>query len=188
MRWLLAHWRTPCCGSRGRGVLTRLLRRVDHLTCEETTGERRCGSVALSLVDRLRRPRGQASRNRLTPGLCNPRARILTKLASRCFRAIKKIVSKKWGRVKQRTPKVSTRHGGQALRTAVSDSGYNKSPLISVRQRRNRTFAITGCYTPTRVGAHWQAQDKLTALPDRRLIRSLSAFSLAKENQVNENA
>jgi hypothetical protein len=33
-----------------------------------------------------------------------------------------------------------------------------------------------------------QAQDKLTALPDRRLIRSLSAFSLAKEDQVNENA
>ena len=33
----------------------------------------------------------------------------------------------------------------------------------------------------------WQAQDKLTALSDRRLIRSLSAFSLAKEDQVNEN-
>ena len=30
------------------------------------------------------------------------------------------------------------------------------------------------------------AQDKLTALPDRRLIRG--AFSLAKEDQVNENA
>ncbi|PYJ26511.1 MAG: hypothetical protein DME80_02835 [Verrucomicrobia bacterium] len=26
------------------------------------------------------------------------------------------------------------------------------------------------------------------SLPDRRLIRSLSAFSLAKEDQVNENA
>src|SRR5438067_13920869 len=86
MRWLLAHWRTPCCGSRARSVLARLLRRVDHLTSEETTGERRCGSVALSLVDRLRRLRGQASRNRLTPPLCNPRARILKKLASRCFR------------------------------------------------------------------------------------------------------
>jgi hypothetical protein len=31
-------------------------------------------------------------------------------------------------------------------------------------------------------------QDKLTALPDRRLIRSFSAFSLAKEDQVNDNA
>jgi drug/metabolite transporter (DMT)-like permease len=29
---------------------------------------------------------------------------------------------------------------------------------------------------------------KVTALHDRRLIRSLSAFSLAKEDQVNENA
>jgi hypothetical protein len=33
-----------------------------------------------------------------------------------------------------------------------------------------------------------QAQDKFTALPDRRPVRSLSAFSLAKEDQVNENA
>jgi hypothetical protein len=33
-----------------------------------------------------------------------------------------------------------------------------------------------------------QAQDKLTALANRRLIRSLTAFSLAKEDQVNENA
>ena len=29
---------------------------------------------------------------------------------------------------------------------------------------------------------------QLTALSDRRLIRSLSAFSLAEEDQVNENA
>src|SRR5438094_10597579 len=68
---------------------------------------------------------------------------------------------------------------------------FNSSPksrMISVRQRRNRKFAIARCYSPTRVGAHSQAQDKLTALPDRRLIRSLSAFSLAKEDQVNENA
>src|SRR5260370_40283942 len=99
MRWLLAHWRTPCRGSRAWGVLARLLRRVDHLTSEETTGERRCGSVALSLVDRLRRLRGQASRNRLTPPLCNPRARILTRLASRRFRAMNKIVGSKWDRV-----------------------------------------------------------------------------------------
>ena len=63
-----------------------------------------------------------------------------------------------------------------------------KSRPISVRQRRNRKFAIAGCYSPTRVGAQSQAQDKLAALPDRRLIRSLSAFSLAKEDQVNENA
>src|SRR5437773_9870226 len=94
MRWLLAHWRAPDCGSWVGGVLARLLRRVDHLTSEETTGERRCGSVALSLVDRLRRLRRQASRNRLAPPLCNPRARILTKLASRCFRAMKKMGSR----------------------------------------------------------------------------------------------
>src|SRR5436309_12147142 len=93
MRWLLAHWRTPCCGSWVGGVLVRLLRQVDHLTSEETTGERRCGSVALSLVDRLRRLRRQASQNRLALPLRNPRARILTKLASQCFRAMKKMGS-----------------------------------------------------------------------------------------------
>jgi len=45
-----------------------------------------------------------------------------------------------------------------------------------------------GAQSPTRVGAYSQAQDKLTALLGRRLIRSLSAFSLAKEDQVNKNA
>src|SRR6266446_4187584 len=94
MRWLLAHWRTPCCGSRAGGALARLLRRVAHLTSEETTGERRCGSVALRFVDLLCRLRRKASQNRLAPPLCNPRAKILTKLASQCFR-----VMKKWGRV-----------------------------------------------------------------------------------------
>src|SRR5437870_6442532 len=94
MRWLLAHWRTPCCGSWVGRVLARLFRRVDHLTSEETTGEGRCGSVALSLVDRLCRLRRQASQNRLALLLCNPRARILTKLASRCFRAMKKMESR----------------------------------------------------------------------------------------------
>jgi hypothetical protein len=37
-------------------------------------------------------------------------------------------------------------------------------------------------------GRHSQAQDKLAALRDRRLIRCLSALSLAKEDQVNDNA
>src|SRR5437773_7455984 len=94
MGWLLARRRTPFYGSRARGVLARLLRRVDHPTSEETTGERRCGSVALSLVDRLRHLRGQAFQNRLAPPLCNPGARILTKLASQCFRAMKKTGSR----------------------------------------------------------------------------------------------
>jgi hypothetical protein len=80
---------------------------------------------------------------------------------------------------------------GKVTRVGARERGQRtsfKSRPISVRERRNRKFAIAGCYSPTRVGAHSQALDKLTALPDRRLIRSLSAFSLAKEDEVNENA
>jgi hypothetical protein len=38
------------------------------------------------------------------------------------------------------------------------------------------------------IAARFGRQGKFTALRDRRLIRSLSAFSLANEDQVNENA
>src|SRR5205814_7536494 len=96
---LLGPRRTPYYGSVARVVLTRPLRRVHHLTPGETTSERRCGSVRLSLLDRLRRLRGQASRNRLALPPCNPRARLLTKLASRCFGSMNKMVLRKSGSV-----------------------------------------------------------------------------------------
>ncbi len=82
-----------------------------------------------------------------------------------------------------------------SLAVLPSMSLFPFAPFADTRGRPIDSFSPA--LSPSRVcpsmsrlpsSLHSQAQDKLTALPDRRLIRSLSAFSLTKEDQVNENA
>jgi len=71
-------------------------------------------------------------------------------------------------------------------RREIADPGPRKARAVKrvvSPQRKKREF-ISFCAET----AHATASLGIACVRDRRLIRSLSAFSLAKEDQVNENA
>jgi hypothetical protein len=69
-------------------------------------------------------------------------------------------------------------------RREIADPGPRKARAVKRVVSPQRKKLISFCAET----AHATASLGIACVRDRRLIRSLSAFSLAKEDQVNENA